>query len=282
MSKNGRKEGADPNQGELRTIPDQEIEYLRAQIAQKREHVAVLELELFNTRAELANFTEKYNARIAPLERRLARLKRQLKEALAARRNNGTPKQQVDFSRATQDKARKHEQARRGRDNGGEPLAGSESQAVDSQTEERLRTLFRDLAKRFHPDLVSDPQEKAWRQGIMSQVNEAYTHRNLKRLAELAQTPDLERKTPLETRAQEVARLKREIAYLDNLIGELQQTCRELDHSPAMQLRMEVNLARQAGHDLLSDMAANLDERIEDIEAHLAALGVTPAPEQAS
>ena len=71
---------------DLRPTPDGKLEALRARINMKKEYIAVLELELFNTRAELDSFSQKYNARIAPLERRLKALQALLKKTLGAER----------------------------------------------------------------------------------------------------------------------------------------------------------------------------------------------------
>jgi len=244
---------------------DGELASLRARVAQKREYLAVLELELFNTRAALEEFTGIYNARITPLERRLDELQAQLKQALSAR----FPDQDKGNGAGTGSPPPRARQEQR---HDIPPLADRQPPVTNPETLQQLRALFRQLAKRFHPDLSRDPKEKQRRQHIMSQVNQAYTACDLQALQTLAQRPDVPSASAPQTRQQEIKSLRAELARLDEVIRKLESNIRELDNSHAMRLRLEVTLAHQEGRDLLSDIAAHLAERIQDIEAHLAAL----------
>ncbi|MBN2500972.1 MAG: hypothetical protein JXB38_09370 [Anaerolineales bacterium] len=260
---------------QVQALEDEELQALRNEIARAREYLAVLEVELFNTHSALDTFQRRFNVRIAPLERRLTLLQAQLKQALEARRQpDDAP--EPEFKRADNGKAREGERGGEEKFYAADDASEDENGKLDPATEEELRALFRELAKRFHPDLVRDLEEKRRREEVMTQVSQAYAAKDIETLRKLSRRPDLEAERKSRTRRREKEILRSELEYLNEKIGELEQRCRALDQSPAMQLRMEVNMARQVGRDLLSDMAAHLEERIADIEDHLYALGEEP------
>jgi hypothetical protein len=268
-------EKREKRRAQVQAVQDEELQALRAEITRAREYLAVLELELFNTRSALAEFQRRFNAHIAPLERRLAGLQAQLKDALEARRlHHDEPAEEFRRPDGANGKAR--ERVREEEFYRADEKVEADNGKMDSVAEEELRALFRELAKRFHPDLVRDPDEKKQREEIMAQVSQAYAAKDLEALRRLARRPDFKAEQTARFRREEKEILRTELEYISQKIVELEQQCRTLDQSPAMHLRMEANLARQAGRDLLSDMAAHLEERIADIEDHLYALGEEP------
>ena len=247
-------------------------------MAQRQEYIAVLEVELFNTRAELNDFTAIYNRRVTPLQRRANQLRKALYEALEERKQadvpsapnfNGNGRHTGEPGQAERKQSRAKQRARRRADE-----IEKEPKRRDPKLEERLKTLFRMLAKRFHPDLCPNPDERGWREEVMAQVNHAYATRNLEALLALAEQPDRNGKPAGQTRAEEMAYLKSEIARLDKVIADIEATLKQIEVSPAMQLNREVNTARRRGRDLLSDMANDLAMQIDELEEHLMALGV--------
>ncbi|MBW8010696.1 MAG: hypothetical protein FVQ83_05550 [Chloroflexi bacterium] len=267
----------------LTPVSDGELTRLRALLAKKQEYIAILELELFNTRAELNSFTQIYNSRIAPLQQTANKLRKMLFDALEEKRanqENGWPEFPDIFSntngrRKEADRAESSQQAWEQKQER-RKHSPQEEQANhhDPKIEKQIRDLFRSLAKRFHPDLTADPYEKHLREEIMTKVNQAYTARDLDALLTLDKQPDINGKVDSLSRRQEIKSLKIELKRLDSVTAELEGTLRQIDLSPAMQLRLEVNMSRRSGRDLLSDMAADLELQIGDLEEHLVVFGV--------
>jgi hypothetical protein len=136
-----------------------------------------------------------------------------------------------------------------------------------------IKGLYRALAKRFHPDLATDPAEKEWRAGMMAKVNGAYEDRDFKALQALADEPDRPPPPPApKTREQIVAELRAEIARLDGVMTDLERKLDQLAESPTVQLKLDASLARQSGRDLLGDMEADLRTEIAKAEEELAAI----------
>jgi hypothetical protein len=234
--------------------------------------LALWELEFVNTQAVLDEFQRKYAARISPLERRLAELQIHLNKVLEARRKNANTKGESFQHQSEKSKSEEHQYDDKFSEE--QNILKKENGELNPALEEELRALFRELAKSYHPDLTMDEYEKKSRQEMMARVSQAYTARDLTALRKLAEKAIPLPRRPYYSRQEEKSRLKAEVAYLDEKIADLERKCRELDNSPAMLLRLEVNRARQSGRDLLSDMAAKLKARIADIEAQLQAYGV--------
>lgn len=223
---------------------DPELEALRAGLARRQEVVAELEQELF----DLRRFTAEVEAYLLPLQSRRDALRERLAQA-----RGGPWAAPPRFANAETEPAEA-------------PPAGA---APEAAVEADLKALFRALAKRFHPDLAADPAEKARRQDLMARVNAAYAAQDWKTLNELADLPEAAPAGPA-SRAEQLAGLRAEIERLDGVIAGLERELDALAASPAVQLKLEVSLARQRGHNLLGQIAAELEAEIARLEAEIA------------
>jgi signal transduction histidine kinase len=152
------------------------------------------------------------------------------------------------------------------------PAPPAEEPEISEQTKAELKALFRALAKRFHPDLVTDPEEKRWRVKVMAQVNEAYAAMDVAELQRLSAKPGRSEAPVQKTREQMLAELQHEIRRLDDVIRGLERTLQDLINSHTVQLMLEVTIAERSGQDLLGEMAADLRRKIADLEAEYARL----------
>ena len=247
----------------LREATDPELKTLRAKISERQEKVAELELELFDMRVSLEEFERQLEVRIRPLERELADLKAQLRESRHEAERRAQWGQEVDEA---PDVIRQFERAW----TPGTSKPKPQPPQKPEQTE--LKALYRDLAKRFHPDLTTDPEEKAWREEMMAAVNAAYQSNDLNALLELQQQPDRPPQKRRQTREELLAELSAEVLRLDGLIAKLTRQLDALASSPLAQLQLDVSMGRQAGHDLLAQIARDLELEIARVKAELASI----------
>lgn len=263
-------------------VADGDLARLKVLLAKKQEYIAILELELTNTRADLNSFTEVYNQRVAPLQQRANHMRKILYDELERQRLDN-PEKVPDYPGAgmhtngrADDQPQMEENHRRDKDNGkpNQRNSNRDERPPDPKREAHIRDLFRKLAKRFHPDLTADPADKKRRQKIMTKVNQAYAARNLEALLKLTEQPDTAGANGSLSDAEDIARIKTELKRLDLVISELELTIRQIDVSPIMQLRLEVHMSRRDGRELLSDMTKELEVQINDLEEHLIVLGV--------
>lgn len=248
-----------------------ELESLRAKLARRREYMDLLDVELTNTRSALQEFTDLYNRRIGPLEAHQQHLQRQLEELT------------VDQAPPSND----WRGARGPRRFGAAPAAEGEAQepeaehpfkkraaptSQDINHERRVRDLFRRLAKRYHPDLAQDDEQRKWHEDIMAEINQAYSAKNLQALETLDRRMELEMDIS-PTPAVELARLTVELRQLEALIFDMEQTIRELDLSPAMQMRTELRTDQEDGRDTLAALEREMRSRIAALEEQVLVLG---------
>jgi hypothetical protein len=240
---------------------------LQARVARRREYMELLEVELSNTRAVIMEFTQVYSARIGPLENR----HRQLQELLE--------KLTADFAPPdTEWKGRKggqQQKAQNGHKNE-EPKPKpkkAKPAETDPNYERKVRDLFHRLAKQHHPDLAQAEEDKKRRVAIMAEINLAYSDKNLEALENLEKDHQLASGALWSGPEADLARLTMELRQLDTMIFEVEQLIRELDLSPAMQMRSSMKADRETGRDYFRDLEADYRSRIIDLQEQLIALG---------
>jgi len=258
------------NHKSLQSTADAELTTLRIRLNKKREYIAILELELFNTRVTIHDFMVIYNNRVGHLEEYLRNLRRKLYEALESQK--AKPGETDDDFDASAEEEFTYKD--KDENNGWRKIGEQKKSKYSPKMEEQIKNLFRELARRFHPDLTSDPDEKKWREEVMTRVNQAYANRDLKALRALAEQPDRPVDSPNQTKEQEIAALKIELKRLDGVIADLKARINHLEESPAWQLKMEARLKRRSGSDLLTELENKFKEQIADLQEHLIVLGV--------
>lgn len=248
---------------------DPELQDLRAQVAERQERVAQLELELSETRIHLDRFEGELESRLGDLQRQLSELKKQLEDA---RRRAAHRAQWGGRSESPELADDVVEQFRKTWSRGEKPPSTSAPQHEDSEMSEALKALFRKLAKRYHPDLAQDPEEKRRRARKMAKINQAYAARDLETLRQMAEEPIQPEVAVQKTRQELVKERYTEIRRLDGVIRELEFTLQRLTNSHTVRLMLDMTIARRAGRDLLAEMANDLRVEIARIEVELAAL----------
>jgi hypothetical protein len=151
--------------------------------------------------------------------------------------------------------------------------AESEKPATSAPPTDDLKRVYRDLARRIHPDFAADDRDRAERERVMAAVNEAYARGDAAALARLAAEWG---ERPEDVPGSDVgAGLVRSIRAAVRLRVRLDQVVDAHDTlmaSPLGQLHRQVVDAAAHGHDLLTEMAAELDDEIADAERRLADL----------
>lgn len=126
-----------------------------------------------------------------------------------------------------------------------------------------IKKLYRQLARRFHPDLALDEADRARRTRIMAAVNDAYAARSMAELVALAQEPDSTAQNFAgQTEAQLVQVLEAELARCQERLYQIERELRHLSRRPSVELGLEVKLARRRGRDLLAEMAFEVERKI--------------------
>jgi len=131
-----------------------------------------------------------------------------------------------------------------------------------------LKKLYREVAKRIHPDLVTDEEEKARRQDLMTMANEAYEQGNEDKLREILANWEISPESVKgEGIALELIRIIRKIAQCRSRIGTIVSEIEALTQTDLYELKSQVDRAKESG--LLAEMALHLDEEIAKAQQSL-------------
>jgi hypothetical protein len=253
----------------LEQAGDEELRVLEEELSLRQERVAQLEFELADTHADLSRFESSYEGRLGPLEDRIEELKADLEQARIRSARRAQWGDRLESDEQPVDVLEQFRRTWTPREKSPEPPPEPQ---VDEASKEEMKTIFRALAKRFHPDLVTDGKVKLWRQEIMAQINEAYAAQDIVALRKFLERPDRPEERVEKTREQRIAEMHKEIRRLDQVIRDLERTLKELINSHIVKLMLEVSIASQQGRDLLQEMADAMRLDIAQMEAELASL----------
>lgn len=130
-----------------------------------------------------------------------------------------------------------------------------------------LRELFRDLARRIHPDFARNAAEASLRHEFMAEASQAFRLGDAERLRWLIQqwesSPELARGFD---RGSRLLRLMREIHLAEQQIRLVEEKTQLLKDSSLYHLMERCDRAWTFGHDLLKQMADDLQEQIDEAQ----------------
>ncbi len=254
---------------------DYQIEQLRLRIEAKEEEFAELEGELVDLRREISDFEREYNKRVKWMEdevkridEEIAKLQRQrLMDAYA----DPDPYANWRFGwKPPEDYVDASEQFRRAHSQSPPPQTGSLADRIrggSSATldEAAIKKIYRQLARRFHPDLARTEADRAYRTKVMGQINEAYNARSLTELKAFLDMPDKapaqqEQEPPAHIRLKQLQKLYND---LEMKLASMRRERAQLMASPMMDLKVDERLARHQGRDLLAELAAAARRKLE-------------------
>ena len=244
----------------LSTPEEVELEKKRAELAQIESVLAEKELELATLKAEMSAFEREYLSIVGVKYGELDAIEAETAELLARRNPNDAHSQQ----KAREARERAEDSARAA----SEALTEERGKAFAPSDE--LKKLYREIAKRVHPDLADSGEERLRRNKVMAEVNEAYAVGDEARLrAILREWQSRPEAVEGEGPAAELVRCIRKIARAEERMRAIEAEIDELGVSELYQLRRKVQQARREGRDLLAAMAADLTGRIAHAQRRL-------------
>ena len=130
----------------------------------------------------------------------------------------------------------------------------------DADTFVDLRAIFRELARRIHPDFASDTTDAVHRNRLMAQANDAFRRKDadmLQRMLHGHDAHDLHATT-----ADKLARVAAQLKSVGDGITRVDAEFEALAHSELAKLRQRTHAAAEKGRDLLAEMAARVKGNI--------------------
>jgi hypothetical protein len=234
------------------TPEEEELLRKREELASVRAALAERELELADFRAQLKSFEGRYLRQVGVLYAELDDWEAKVAEIEASLKPSSTASQRAQETRKRAEETH-------------EATHGEASKARDFQPSADLKSLFREAAKRIHPDFAKDEADRELRTRLMAQANEAYSQGDadaLQRiLDEFGNSPE---SVQGEGVGAELVRIIRQIHQAKKNIAAIEQELIKLRASEIAQLKQEVETAEKEGRDLLAELAASVQARIAD------------------
>lgn len=251
----------------FKTPEEEELEKKVAELTDLEVSLAQRELELVTLRSELHAFEARYLRTVGGRYAELDRIEAQIAQILADRDPLDTEKQQ----KATEAKAQAQEST--------ETVGWAE---MSKQTEvfapsDGLKRLYREVAKKLHPDLATDPKDREKRQRFMAEANSAYELGNESRLREIIRQWETSPDSVVgDSPGAELVRTIRKIAQVKRRLRDIDYEIIQLGESELNDLKIRVENAERGGVDLLADMASGIEKQIGEARQRLTELSVWP------
>jgi len=220
------------NTGEQKKIED-----LREELATLEATIAAREVEFANLEQGMRQFESRYLPVVGVKYDQLAEIERQIAEL------QGVPfdEDSVDASLADDE-------------------VGCGQNRMHS---DRLKKLYREVARKFHPDLTSCEHERRHRHQLMVEVNRAYETGAEERLQDLlAAGAGLEAVSESPQMSAEAILLARKIADARGKLVEIDADIAEITDSEIYKLKLRVENAESMGVDLMVELVSQVDRQI--------------------
>ena len=232
------------------TPEEAELLRKREELSSVRAELADRELELADLRAQLKSFEGHYLRQVGVLyaefdewEARIAELEASLNPAPAAQQHAKQARKQADEAR--------------------EATHGEASQVQDFRPSADLKRLFREVAKRIHPDFAKDDTDRQRRTRQMAKANEAYGRSDAEALQRILDDyQESSESVQGEGIGVELIRIIRQIHQARKNIVTLEEELNRLSSGELSQLRRDTEAARKEGVDLLAQLATKLEGKI--------------------
>lgn len=140
----------------------------------------------------------------------------------------------------------------------------------DFKPSDSLKNLYRDVAKKVHPDLSVDDKEREKRTKLMAEVNEAYQNGDEKRLEQiLSEWQYAPENVSGEDIGAQLVKVIRKIAQVQKRIAAIETEMKVLKGAEIYALMEKVKESEKEGMDLLIQMSGYLDVQIDERKKYL-------------
>src|ERR1035437_11745 len=230
---------------------EEEILRKREELAAIRATLAERELELVDFRSQLAAFEGRDLREVGALYAELDEWKARISEAEAQLNPSATAKERA---RETREQARQTY----------EDAHSKASEISDFTPSPDLKRLYREVARRIHPDLAKDAADLERRTRLMAEANRAYEAGDAEALQrildEYEDGPDA---VEGEGIGAELIRIIRQISMAKARIVAIEEELAALRQSEIALLKKQAEAKERDGRDLLAELATAVRERIE-------------------
>lgn len=230
---------------------DEELEKKLEESALLQNQLAERELLLANISTEVAAFEGRYLRQVGALYAELDDWNAKIAELIAEQDGSDEA-----HSAAAQARARAEESR-----------AAAHGEAAESKefaSSPELKSLYREAAKKVHPDLATDHADRRWREHLMKEANRAYQRGDAeamrKIIEEYESSPESVKGTGVTA---DLERLIRQIKRVQNRLAQIELEIVRLLDSDIAKLKAKAEATGKQGRNLLAEMAEEVKRRVE-------------------
>ena len=224
----------------------------REQLAAVRTRLAERESDLAQIRAQLRAFESRYFHQVGILYAELDELEARIVEREVDLYDS-------DAARSRAEEARQRAQESR------DAAFGHANEPEEFDPPPSLKTLFRDVARRIHPDFARDEAEQKHFTLLMARANQAYKRGDTETLQGLLDDHrEVNAAISEEGAAAELLRITRQIRHAERDIAALDAEQHTLLFSEIGQLHLDAETAAREHRDLLTELGTRVREQIAE------------------
>ena len=248
---------------------EKEIDRLLKTIEEKRGQVEELTVSMENLKAEVDLFQHRYNANVGQYYLELDKVELEAKEyrlRLQLRREDVSER---EIEERVESCFRENRTRLNSEEVQIETKQEPEINELPKKEAKYLQSLYRKLAKRFHPDKVEQSDKLKHREQIMPLINRAYNEQDVQILERLSIGETDVVMQSENSAAEKRERLQSELRNLNRATSELRSEINRVKVGRTYQLKQQVENAEKSGKDLLTTLAADLKRRVMSSRAQL-------------
>lgn len=224
------------------------------QLASVRVELAEMEAEMAQYRAQLKAFEGRYLRQVGVLYAELDELEARITEHEAKLYDSDGARQRA-------------EEARQRAQESHDAAFGEASEVPEFDPPANLKTLFREVAKRIHPDFAKDDAERDYFTLLMARANQAYRRGDVETLQRMLDDhTELHAVSASESVAAELLRIARQIQHAKRDVAALETERYMLRGSEIALLFHDAETAALEHRDLLTELATGIREQIADAQ----------------
>ena len=224
----------------------------REQLAAVRVTLAEHESELVQLRAKLKIFENRYFRQVGVLYAELDDIEARIAEREVDLYDSDTARRRAEESRQRAQETH-------------DATFGHTQEAEEFDPPPSLKTLFRDVAKRIHPDFARDAAEGKHFTLLMARANQAYRRGDIEILQRLLDDHrEIHTSIAGEDTAAELLRITRQIQHAHRDIARLNAEHDSLLASEIGQMYQDAETAGREHRDYLTELATSLREQVAD------------------
>lgn len=242
----------------------------QARVQELRASLKLLQNELIEAETRLAERLAAIHAFEFELRKRIEPFVRQL-EALEAKIKEEFRRLEAEWQeKAGEEKWSFDEAASTGEYRYHSEDSKEAPQKLDEEQKVEIKQLYRQLARRFHPDMGVDEADRSYRTQMMMAINAAYTAGDIEKLQLLALEPDAAQHLDFAQTDEQLAEgIELEIGRLQRRLEEITHELGRLDKHHSTRLMRRKKKSEAAGRNFFAELIHELREKIFQKEMDL-------------